>query len=142
MRRNRGFTLLELLVVVAIVAILAAIAIPSYVEYTRKGKRSDGVSAIGEVQLRQERYRADNPTYGTMAQLFGAGLTTFNNSHKYYSLAVSNITGNSYTITATRRSDLANDPKCGNLVMTVSAGTATKSLSPANATKTDYCWRQ
>ena len=61
MRTTRpvGFTLLELMIVVAVIAILAIIAVPSYIEQVRKGKRAEAVQAIGDIQLRQERWRAD-----------------------------------------------------------------------------------
>ena len=63
MESQRGFTLIELMVVVAVIAILALFAIPSYSEYVRKGKRSDGARAISELQLGLERYRSECPTY-------------------------------------------------------------------------------
>ena len=72
MRGNQGFTLLELMFVVAIIAIIAAFALPSYTEYIRKGKRAEALSAISDIQLREERWRADNPLYGTMLNLFGS----------------------------------------------------------------------
>lgn len=145
MRRNRGFTLMELLIVIAVIAILSMIAIPSYIEYNRKGKRSEGVAAIGDIQLRQERYRADNPTYGTMLQLFGSAgnVTAFNNQYKYYSISIAaSPSATGYTVTATRKGDLANDPKCGDLRMANSAGVNTKSVVGVGSTKVDYCWRQ
>jgi len=142
MRANRGFTLMELLIVIAVVAILSMIAIPSYIEYIRKGKRSEGAAALADLLMRQERYRAEHPTYGTMVQLFGTALkvTEFNNSFKYYSLSVGGSpTASVYSLTATRKGDLANDPKCGNLTVSVNAGVATKGVSSGDIA---YCWRQ
>ena len=63
MRRQRGFTLLELMIVVAIVAILAAIALPSYQEYVRAGRRGDAMNQVGSLQMALERWRAENPSY-------------------------------------------------------------------------------
>ena len=141
--RNQGFTLIELLVVVLVIAILAAIALPSYSEYVRKGKRTEAVATIGDIQLRQERWRADHPTYGTMNQLFGsaASVTSFNNSLNYYSISISPATptGIAYTITATRKGDLANDPKCGNFTVSLASGVLTKGISAGDVA---YCWRQ
>lgn len=141
MRRATGFTLLELMVVVTVIAVLAGFALPTFTEYLRKGKRAEAVSAIGDIQLREERYRADNPTYGTLAQVISPTTTTYyNNALKYFSISVSNNTASAYTITATRKGDLASDPKCANFVMDYSAGIATKKMSDNK--NVDYCWRQ
>lgn len=47
MKRQSGFTLIELMIVVAIVAILAAIALPAYQTYTKRAKFSEVIAAIG-----------------------------------------------------------------------------------------------
>ena len=60
---NRGFTLIELMIVVAVVGILAAIAYPSYQEYVRKAKRAEGRTALVELLQQQERYMTQNNTY-------------------------------------------------------------------------------
>ena len=147
MRRNQGFTLLELMIVVAIIAIIAAIALPAYTEYVRKGKRAEAYTAIGDIQLREERFRADYPTYGNststtalLGNLFGStgAVTSYNSTLNYYNIGItSSATG--YVITATRKGDLASDPKCGNFRMTYASGTSTKSISSGDLS---YCWRQ
>ena len=149
-RRPKGFTLIELMIVVAVIAILAIIAIPQYVEHVRKGKRSEALEAIGDMQLRQERWRADNPAYGVTNDLLGnaSNTTAYNNAHKYYDISVTTVTATaptSYVITATRKGDLANDPKCGNFILTqaivppATVPTVVKSVSSGDAA---YCWRQ
>ena len=72
MRREVGFTLIELMIVVAVVAILALIALPMYSEQMRKGKRAEAAQALGDMQLRQESWRADHPTYGVLDDLTGS----------------------------------------------------------------------
>ena len=69
---NRGFTLIELMIVVAIVGILAAVAYPSYQESIRKSKRAEGRTALMEVLQQQERYMTQNNTY----LAFSSGSTT------------------------------------------------------------------
>jgi type IV pilus assembly protein PilE len=144
--RQRGFTLLELMIVVAVIALLAAIAMPMYIEQIRKGKRAEAAQVIGDIQLRQERFRADNPTYGTLDQLTGsaANSTAYNNALKNYTVTVTNNTGTSYTITATRKGDLASDPKCGNFTLTraiVAPATIPTEVKGISSGDSKYCWR-
>jgi len=150
MRANRrmslqsilGFTLIELMIVVAVVAILAIIALPQYAEHVRKGKRAEASQAIGDFQLREERWRAENPTYGSIDQITGsaANTTAYNTSLKYFTMSVTGNTATGYTLTATRKGDLANDPKCADFTLTMAAGVSTKGMS--NGANVDYCWRQ
>lgn len=68
----RGFTLIELMIVVAVVGVLAAVAYPSYQEYVRKAKRAEGRTAMLEMLQQQERYMTQNNTY----LAFAVGATT------------------------------------------------------------------
>ncbi|MGQ0512367.1 MAG: type IV pilin protein [Betaproteobacteria bacterium] len=63
MRRQSGFTLIELMVVVAIIAILAAVAMPAYTDYVRRGKIAEATSTLGELRLKAEKWFSDNRTY-------------------------------------------------------------------------------
>jgi len=54
MKRQSGFTLIELMIVVAIVAILAAIALPAYQSYTKKAKATEITAAMGQVKTELE----------------------------------------------------------------------------------------
>ena len=60
---QRGFTLIELMIVVVIAAILAAIAIPSYQDYIRRGRITEAVSALSEARVKMEQFFQDNRTY-------------------------------------------------------------------------------
>ncbi len=63
LRSMRGFTLLELMVVVVIVGVLAGIALPSYQESMRKARRNDAKEALMEVASRQEQLMLDRSRY-------------------------------------------------------------------------------
>ena len=70
-RAHRGFTLIELMVVVAVVAILAAIAYPSYINQVRKSRRADAKSALLDLATRQERFFSTQNTYTNNAANLG-----------------------------------------------------------------------
>lgn len=59
----RGFTLIEILIVVVIIAILVAIALPSYQEYVLRGKITEATSTLSDLRLRAEKFFGDNRTY-------------------------------------------------------------------------------
>lgn len=64
---NRGFTLIEVMIVVAIVAILAAIALPSYNDYVTRGRIPDATSGLATKRVRMEQFFQDNRTYEASA---------------------------------------------------------------------------
>src|SRR5664279_3839562 len=61
--RVRGFTLIEVMIVVAIVAVLAAIALPSYTDYIRRGKIIDATSKLSDARVHLEQWFQDNRSY-------------------------------------------------------------------------------
>lgn len=60
MKNQKGFTLIELMIVVAIIAILAAIALPAYSDYTKKAKVSEVILAASAVRTAVSEYAAGN----------------------------------------------------------------------------------
>lgn len=85
--KNRGMTLVELMVVVAIVAILASVALPAWNSQVQKARRADARNTLMLVQVEQEKYRADNGEYASaMADL---GLDTYESaSRDYYNVSI------------------------------------------------------
>jgi len=71
---QKGFTLIELMIVVAIIGILAALAIPAYTDYTIKSRVSEGASLVGAPKTAMELYWSEN---GTTAGPTGNALVAF-----------------------------------------------------------------
>ena len=112
-----GFTLIELMITVAIIGILATIAYPSYTGYVTRAKRADGKAALLQVQLAEEKWRANHTSYGSSANI---GISASPDGH--YVINYSGIGANSYTISAVPG---FTDASCGTLGID-QAGTKSK----------------
>ncbi|TVR66963.1 MAG: prepilin-type N-terminal cleavage/methylation domain-containing protein [Candidatus Competibacteraceae bacterium] len=116
--KSRGFTLIELMIVVAIVAILAAIAYPSYQEQVRKSRRADAQAVLLEAAQWMERRFTENLVAGYDGVALPAGLTQSpkGGSTAYYVITVGNLAQNTFTLTATpQAAGGQNNHKCGGL---------------------------
>ncbi len=105
---QKGFTLIELMIVVAIIGILASIAYPSYVKYAQKGRRAAAESHLMEIAQRQQQYLLDARVYATtLSQL---GVVTPVDVASYYGIAVAvGDAPPSFTITATAQGSQSSD---------------------------------
>ena len=76
MKSEKGFTLIELMIVVAIIGILAAIAIPNFLSYQKKAKTSEAKVNLGAIRTSEESYKAENDAYLNCAAYPGAAPTS------------------------------------------------------------------
>ena len=84
LRSKKGFTLIELMIVVAIIGILAAIAIPNFLRFQAKSKQSEAKTNLGGIFTGQTSYLGEKDLYGTFAQIAWAPIGT-SQRYTYYS---------------------------------------------------------
>jgi type IV pilus assembly protein PilE len=63
MQHARGFTLLELMMVIVVLAVLAGIALPSYSDYVTRGRLTEGYGNLADLRIKMEQYYMDNRRY-------------------------------------------------------------------------------
>jgi len=108
-RTQRGFTLIEVMVVVAIVAILAAIAIPNYRDYVLRSKVTEALSGLADARVKMEQYYQDNRTYPTNCVVFPAAPGPNDvqvMGTQYFTLTCSALTATTFTVTADGINDM------------------------------------
>lgn len=119
--RSRGFTLIELMVVVAIIGILAAIAYPSYAEYGRRSQRAEMQRVLMEANQFMKRYYSAQDTYagatlpGSLNRSPSSGAASYDIQLIEGGAVVAAATAaTTYTLRATRSGTMTGD-RCGDL---------------------------
>lgn len=97
MIKNRGFTLIEMLIVVAIIGILGTIAYPSYNESALKSRRAEAQADLTELSGFMERFFTENSDYRAAVLPF---LVSPRTGTSYYTLSISSVALSAYTLRA------------------------------------------
>ncbi|OYT94884.1 MAG: pilus assembly protein PilE [Pseudomonas sp. PGPPP3] len=145
MQRQKGFTLVELMVVVAIIGILSALVFPSYQRYVMRSGRSEGQAKLMEVMQAQERFYSQNQTYTTNLGVGGlaypnvAANAAAPSEQARYNVTSAACAGGTIAtcviLSAAPQGSQANDTECGTITLN-SKGTKTEGGTGTVST----CW--
>lgn len=132
MKRQSGFTLVELMITVAIIAILSAIALPAYQQYVVRARLTDAFSALASAQSSAEQFWSNNRTYVGFDAANGFPAATSN-----FTYNLSNQTTSAYTITA---AGVSTSTVAGFAFTIDQNGNKTTTAVPAGWTASTTCW--
>ncbi|MDX2456689.1 MAG: type IV pilin protein [Gammaproteobacteria bacterium] len=132
-KKTRGFTLIELMIVITILAIIVTVGYPSYMEHVKKSRRAEGMGQLLELANRMERSYSDQGTYPTsISEVYGA--TT---DGGFYTLSIVNANNVSFTVSAAPTSLGRQDTdKCATFTLT-SLGQKSVTDNALNS----HCWK-
>ena len=109
-RNEKGFTLMELMVVIVIVAILAAVAVPLYINYVKDAQRTEAKAAVGAIATAEQTYYlrcstlspdpANCPRYASLAELTSTGLVQIDEVLHKWQVTVTPNGGSGYVVQA------------------------------------------
>lgn len=142
-RRDAGFTLIEVMIVVVVIGILSAIAYPSYQDSVRKTRRADAQASLLELAQFMERHYTANGKYlkaDNTAPALPFTEAPKDGSTKYYDLSFAPApaapTASSYTLRAVPKGGMAGD-SCGTLTLNSSGA-----KGQAAGASLSECWRR
>jgi type IV pilus assembly protein PilE len=102
MKMQKGFTLIELMIVVVIIGVLTAVALPAYRDYVMRGKLIQATSALTDARLKYEQYFQDHQNSYVGAEAVYCPATT-----AYFAFICPAPTAFAYSITAVGTGDMA-----------------------------------
>lgn len=105
MRRNahRGFTLLELLVVVIIIGILAAVALPQFGRATEKARQAEAMSLLGAIRTAELIYYQENSKFTNTTSELSADIPADTSLEHYFKYSISGADAADFKAKATRK---------------------------------------
>lgn len=110
MKTQKGFSLIELMIVIAIIGTLAAIAMPNYTDYLMRGKVPDATSTLSNARVTMEQFFQDNRTYLAAGTTFPTTNTcsgTDTTTSKYFDFScTAAATTSTYTLRAVGKSSM------------------------------------
>ena len=134
-KSSRGFSLIEMMIVVAILAIVTTWGYSSYRDTVMKSRRAEGLGELLMIADRMERYYADQQTYvGATLGTSANAVHAVSSDNGYYNFSITSADAVQFTITAAPQGGQADDLKCKTFTLN-SLGTRSASGSLG-----DKCW--
>ena len=131
---NRGFTLIELMIVVLIVSIIGVIAYPNYRDYVVRAARSEAKGALISTAAKQEQYFINNKTYANSTALLGLDNPFITEGGKYQ-IQITSSSASAFSLTAVPQGGQTDDTDCMNFTLD---SNGTKGVSGTAGAGT--CW--
>lgn len=133
MRHSRGYSLVELAIVVVVIAILSAIALPTYRKYVLKSHRTDATHTLQDLASREENYYFSNNGYtSTLSDLNSSSVAAGN----YYTVSIASASSTDYTVSAAAIGTQTQDGPCQSFQLKRDGSR----FSNGNANDASGCW--